>query len=128
MIRSACVLAGLLALFLQGSSGGHMLLVEHTRCVEHGGLVHQSDAHQHVAGEHAHADSTAVHGVPDAGSEEGHDHCVVSADRRDAVGSVSAPVLCSGALEAPHVLAPTDASAVTRTARFRIAPKNSPPA
>jgi hypothetical protein len=32
------------------------------------------------------------------------------------------------AVEVSHPFAPTDASAVTRTARFRIAPKNSPPA
>jgi hypothetical protein len=31
-------------------------------------------------------------------------------------------------LETPHASAPTDAFVVTRTARFRIAPKNSPPA
>jgi len=128
MIRRACVLAGLLTLFMQGSSGGHMLLVEHTRCAEHGELVHDGDAHRHVAGEHAHADSTSVHGTPDASSGEAHDHCALSIDRRDAFVSICTPARSTHALETPHASAPTDAFVVARTARFRIAPKNSPPA
>lgn len=128
MIRRACVLVSLLALFLQGSSGGHMLLVEHSRCSEHGELVHRGDAHQHLAPEHAHADSAAVHRVPDAGSNDGHEHCAMSVDRRGAVVSISTPLVSTHAPKVPQVFAPADASVVSQTARFRIAPKNSPPA
>ena len=128
MIRRACVLVGLLTLFLQGSSGGHVLLVEHTRCAEHGELVHNGDAHRHVAGEHAHVDTASVRGMADPGSGEAHYHCALSIDRRDAFVSICTPARSTHAFETPHASAPTDALVVTRAARFRIAPKNSPPA
>ena len=128
MIRRACVLAGLLALFLQGSSSGHMLLVEHTRCTDHGVLVHNADAHQHVAAEHAHANAPSVHGTPDAGAGEAHDHCAVSVDRRDALGSIGPALTSTPVCQARAVFAIADAFVAVDTSRFRIAPKNSPPA
>ena len=128
MIRRICVPAGLLALFLQGSSGGHMLLVEHTRCVEHAALVHDGEAHHHVAAEHTRVDSAAVHGTPDLGSDETHEHCALSIDRRDALVSVAALLVSTQSVDASRDLAFTDAFVAPRTARFRIAPKNSPPA
>ena len=128
MIRRACVLASLLGLFLQGSSAGHILLVQHTRCAEHGELVHSRDAHQQPAGEHSHADAAAVHGTPGPGSDEAHDHCALSVDRRDAIVSFCAPVCSTRSFETQHAFAPNEAFGVARTARFRIAPKNSPPA
>jgi len=128
MIRRACVLAGLLALLPQGSTGGHMLLVEHTRCAEHGELVHRGDSHEHVDSERAHADAAALEGTPSEGSGEAHDHCALSVDRRGAVATIVSPELLTQALEAAQGFAPTDAQLVTRSARFRIAPKNSPPA
>jgi len=128
MIRRACVLAGLLALLLQGSTGGHMLLVEHTRCAEHGELVHRGDSHEHVDSEHAHADVAALEGTPSQGSGEAHDHCGLSVDRRGAVAAIVSPELLTQTLEVEQGFAPADAQLVTRSARFRIAPKNSPPA
>jgi len=128
MIRRACVLAGLLALLLQGSTGGHMLLVEHTRCAEHGDLVHRGDSHEHVDSEHAHADVAALEGTPSEGSGKTHDHCALSVDRRGAVATIVSPELLTQALEVAQGFVPTDTQVVTGTARFRIAPKNSPPA
>jgi hypothetical protein len=96
MIRRACVLASILGLFLQGSTGGHMLLVEHSRCVEHGELVHNSEAHAHVSAAHPHADLAAVHATHNGDSV--------------------------------HDVGVTDAFVAPLAARFRIAPKNSPPA
>jgi len=128
MIRRACALAGLLALLLQGSTGGHMLLVEHTRCAEHGELVHRGDSHERVDSEHAHADVAALEGTPSQGSGEAHDHCALSVDRRGAVAAIVSPELLTKALEVAQGFAPTDAQVLTRAARFRIAPKNSPPA
>jgi len=127
MIRRACVLAGLLALFLQGSSGGHMLLVEHTRCAEHGELVHNADPHRHVAAEHSHG-AVSVHGAPDEGTGQTHDHCALSVNRRDSLVSVGTPLVTPRAFEAPDSVAIADVRVVTHCARFRIAPKNSPPA
>jgi len=128
MIRRACVLAGILALFLQGSSGGHMLLVEHARCAEHGELVHNGEAHDHVASEHGRADSATVHGTPDAGADEAHEHCSASADRRDALVSIVEAQVSARVSEAPHGCTLPNAFVVADTARFRVAPKNSPPA
>ena len=128
MIQSACVLAGLFAVFLQGSSAGHMLLVQHTRCAEHGELVHDGDAHRHVAGEHAHVDTASVPGMPDLGSGEAHDHCALSVDRRDALVSIAAPAGSTLVGEAPRGVALADAFVPTDTSRFQLAPKNSPPA
>ena len=117
----------MLALFLQGSSGGHMLLVEHARCVEHGELVHNGEAH-HVAAEQSHAKSPAIHGTPDVGTEEAHDHCSVSADRRDALVSIADAQPSAQVTVAAADIAPLQAFVVAGTARFRVAPKNSPPA
>ena len=128
MIRRACVLAGLLTLLLQGSTSGHILLVEHTRCAEHGELVHRGDSHEHVDSEHAHADAAALEGTPSEGSDEAHDHCALSVDRRGAVAAIVSPELLTQALEVAQGFARTDAQPVAHTARFRIAPKNSPPA
>ena len=126
MIRRVCVLAGMLALFLQGSSAGHMLLVEHARCTEHGELVH-SDG-EHVATDHTHANAPAVHGTPDPDSEEAHDHCTASLDRRGGIVAVVAPLVSTGAVQTSNELAPGNALVIPTAAQFRIAPKNSPPA
>ena len=128
MIRRACILAGILGLFLQGSNGGHMLLVEHSRCVEHGQLVHDGGGHEHAAEEHSHPDAPAAHGTPDAGSEEAHEHCALSIDRRDALVAIAAPLVSARCVEAPLASAVADALVVTGADRFRQAPKNSPPA
>lgn len=130
MIRRACVLAGILGSFLQGSTGGHMLLVEHSRCVEHGELVHNSEAHAHVGAAHPDPDPdlVAVHATHDGDSDEAHEHCALSFDRRDALTSVDPSVLSTPPGDAVHDVGVTDAFVAPRTARFRIAPKNSPPA
>ncbi|MBT8483912.1 MAG: hypothetical protein HKP36_20245 [Myxococcales bacterium] len=128
MIRRSCALMGLLALFLQGSSGGHMLLVEHRQCAEHGELVHGGEAHHHDASAHAEADRLAFESGSKDASGEAHEHCALSLDRRDATPSIvqAKVALCpveaspSATPDAPHTLGATE--------RFRIAPKNSPPA
>jgi len=127
MIRSAYVLTSLLILMLQGSSGGHMLLVEHTRCAEHGELVH-GDAHQHGAGPQQQAESPSLHGMPDPSTEEGHDHCSVSSDRRDALVLMATADAGIQASKADEPLRLRSAVIPPITPRFRIAPKNSPPA
>ncbi|MDH3817234.1 MAG: hypothetical protein OES21_01390 [Myxococcales bacterium] len=128
MILSACVLAGLLARLLQGSTGGHMLLVEHTRCAEHGELVHRGDSHAHINSKRARADAAALEGTPSQGSDPAHHHCALSVDRRGAVAAIVSPELFTQALKVVQGLVLTDAQLVTGAARFRVAPKNSPPA
>jgi hypothetical protein len=126
MIRRACVLVGILGLFLQGSNGGHMLLVEHSRCAEHGALVHHGDAHPHEVAEYA--DATSVQGTPDLGSDEAHEHCALSSDRRDASVAIGASLVVANSASTSQVTAQADAFITSQSALFRIAPKNSPPA
>lgn len=128
MVRDICVLVSLAALILQGSSGGHVLLVEHTRCAEHGELVHGGDAHDRAAGEHAHSETATLDGLPDPDSDEAHDHCVVSADRRDAVVSFVDAETCIHVAELLDDCTLISAAIVPSTPLFRVAPKSSPPA
>ncbi|MDH3655652.1 MAG: hypothetical protein OEN21_15395 [Myxococcales bacterium] len=127
MIRGACALTTLLALLLQGSSGGHMLLVEHGRCAAHGELVH-GGAHQHEAGQDRHAESAVLHGVPDADSNEAHDHCLVLTDRRDALVSIADAGTDIRVLEMLGELSRLGAEITSSTCQLQLAPKTSPPA
>jgi hypothetical protein len=105
-----------------------MLLVEHTRCSEHGELVHSDGAHSHVVVEHGSAGSLGVRGASDPNPDEAHDHCSVSADRRDALVLIVDPQVATPTHDAPSRSTLASTFAVTYTARFRVAPKNSPPA
>ena len=82
------MLFSVIALLLQGSEGGHMLLVEHTRCAEHGELVHASETHDHVVDDAAKALHRTFEAAADLGDEEAHEHCSHAADRRDAAADV----------------------------------------
>lgn len=128
MIRRACALAGLLALFLQGSSGGHMLLVEHTRCAEHGELVHDGATHHHEGSAQVEAGVAAFQGVPDEGSGEAHEHCALTVDRLDALLSIADAQVSARFFEPQAAFTSTALSNAVETRRFRVAPKNSPPA
>ncbi|MDH3202524.1 MAG: hypothetical protein OEM15_16660 [Myxococcales bacterium] len=125
VIRRACATLGLLALILQGSSGGHMLLVEHTKCAEHGELVH--DAHGHPANL-ANDPGPSLLGTSNAQTEASHDHCSLATERRDAVTSIVGASV-TGMLT---IIAPDDVEIEVTPSdsapRFRLAPKNSPPA
>jgi hypothetical protein len=128
MIRRACGLLGVIALLLQGSEGGHMLLVEHTRCAEHGELVHAADGHEHASADEAAAEHSAFQAAAELGDEAGHGHCSHASERRDA----AADVPTSHALALRRVASISslrEASAFPTLARlYRTAPKNSPPA
>jgi hypothetical protein len=128
MIRRACLFTGMLAVLVQGSSGGHMLLVEHTQCVEHGELVHSGEAHRHQAADDVEADSQAFHGASDDGPEEAHGHCALSADHRTALIAIGDSQLATCVYEVRADLGPVSAFVATDNSRFRVAPKNSPPA
>ncbi len=127
MIRGACALTALLALVLLGSSGGHMLLVEHSRCAEHGELVHGA-AHHHGAGANRQAESAMLHGSPDAGSEEAHDHCSALTDRRDALVSIADTGPGIRVLEMQRELSLPGTEIASSTSQLQLAPKTSPPA
>jgi len=128
MIQRGYALLGLLALFLQGSTGGHMLLVEHSRCAEHGELVHGGEPHPHSVTRALQLPSPAVWGTPDAGSKDAHEHCSVSANRRDVLDAIVDAGAPEHRYEAPQALSAHDPVIVAPTPRFRVAPKTSPPA
>lgn len=128
VIQRACTLAGLFVLVLQGSMGGHMLLVKHSRCPEHGELVHNSDAHPRTAQELPSPASREMRGCPNGDTAEAHDHCSVSASHRDGrVAIIEREARAHPCVESQGI-AVRDAVVVARTPRFRVAPKNSPPA
>jgi hypothetical protein len=102
-----------------------MLLVEHTKCAEHGELVH--DAHGHPVDLTADVDRS-LRGTSDPEREASHDHCSLATERRDAVTPIDGATI-AGVLtivppdrleieDAPSEIAP----------RYQLAPKNSPPA
>jgi hypothetical protein len=104
-----------------------MLLVEHTRCVEHGELVHGGETRHREGASRVRTHLAGFRGASDEASDEAHEHCTLAVDRRDAVlCNVAAPV-------GPRVLERKRPPAFTRawmplgTPRFRVAPKNSPP-
>jgi len=128
MIRRVCALAGLLMVLLQGSSGGHMLLVEHSRCAEHGELVHAGESHHHEGVSRVETQGPTYQNAPDYAADETHDHCALAADRHDALGAVSDAQISPFEAGAQWQLRFADRFVPVDTQRFRVAPKNSPPA
>ncbi len=128
MIQRACVLAGVIALFLQGSSGGHMLLVEHTRCAEHGELVHEGEAHLHQSASHAETGAAGLLGASNEPSEEAHGHCAPQGNRHNALTSVATARVSAPLIEVPQPQLSAGAPIPPQNQPFRVAPKNSPPA
>jgi hypothetical protein len=129
MIRRCCIVAALLALVLQGSSAGHMLLVQHSRCAEHGELVHGGKRHGHDPSGRIDAGSAAIGGLADPGSDETHEHCALWSDRRHAVAAIpQAQIGLALLCDAQGFAALVQQRIEADSSRFRVAPKNSPPA
>ena len=128
MIRRFCVLGALLALVLQGSTGGHMLLVEHSRCAEHGELVHGHASRDLAADTGEQARGPAFETRHEQGADEGHVHCALSANQRDVLAVIVEAQLCPRVAETSEHLVVERADLSPQAKPFRIAPKNSPPA
>lgn len=79
VIQRACTLDALFVLVVQGSMGGHVLLVNHSRCPEHRELVHNRHAHRRTAHGLPSPASAEMRGCPSGDTAEAHDHCSVSA-------------------------------------------------
>lgn len=128
-IRRICVLAALTVVVLQGSGSGHMLLVEHSRCVAHGALVHGDAGADHAG--HAHApvgaEGQGATARPDLDFDAGHDHCVLAAERRDLVLAVYGLAADGQLLEVVFADSQPAAPRGSTPATFRTAPKTSPP-
>ena len=128
MIRRICVLGALLALVLQGSTGGHMLLVEHSRCAEHGDLVHGHAPDDLGADTREQTQGSAFATGSEGGADAGHEHCGLSANRRDALAVIVDARLRHEVIETAERLLVRRADLAPQTTPIRIAPKNSPPA
>jgi hypothetical protein len=129
-LRTSAVLLGILALLAQGTQLGHMLLVEHAICAEHGELVH-GEAHQAVepwALDAAAGQSMALRPGFAAEQAHAHEHCGTASERRDAVASAALTPL--GLVRLDLIVAPpAELSPHPRPrAQLSLAPKTSPPA
>lgn len=121
-------LPAVLALALVGAHGislAHFALVQHAYCPEHGELIHP-DAAPHA---HASAHPTKTPGL--YASEEveqgGHEHCALLGHRREVALPTNSSALLP-AHEPPANVVAGGAWAPSSDARFRLAPKQSPPA
>ena len=109
---------------------GHLLIVRHTICPEHGEAIHSGSPNETQAlpltNEGATSDPSSGSGAPPA--EHAHDHCLAQANTRErfallpAADSMPGPLLLAPPRPSLAAVAATPAVAV-----LRLAPKNSPP-
>jgi len=119
----------LFAVILQGSTGGHMLLVEHTRCAEHGELIHGAAPDHDATESPATANTGTVDQAPDDGPSGGaHEHCTLTSDRREVIAAVSDSPMTRRLDETAPLSLGVDSFVFVDTKRFQTAPKHSPPA
>ncbi len=115
----------------QFGSLAHLAFVRHGVCAEHGDLVHTfGDAsEQHAVDTEGQGIDSASRGTQTGGDGDAHDHCTLATTARDGA-------LIGAQAPAARTLAPTAAprtpdSQLDRSierARYRLAPKTSPPA
>jgi hypothetical protein len=109
---------------------GHLLVVRHTICPEHGEAIHsESPSEAQTLGsshEATAADPTLGAGAPTA--EHTHDHCLALANTRERFAPLPAPDVMPGPLLVAATL-PSLAiiGGAPAVALLRLAPKNSPP-
>jgi hypothetical protein len=121
-------LPGMLALALVAAQGAwlaHFALVKHAYCPEHGELVHLDAAPHTAVG--AHPAKTRGLYAPEEAEQGRHEHCALLGLRRE----VALPASSSAFLPAydpPTNVVPGVAWAPSSDTRFRLAPKQSPPA
>ena len=112
----------------QGASLAHFALVKHAICPLHGELIHpDADRHGSAAVHPSNGRDAALYGSADESDAFHDDHCGVVGHRRE----VALPTVSSAILPDDVRLAVTPlelAAAPTTETRFRLAPKQSPPA
>jgi hypothetical protein len=109
---------------------GHLLIVRHTICPEHGEAIHSGSPSEARALHRTHeggvADPALGGGAPPA--EHAHDHCLAQANTRERFALLPVPEL----IPAPLLVAATfpslaGVSMAPAVAVLLLAPKNSPP-
>jgi len=126
MTHSLRTAVTVLCLVAQGLVVGHHVLVTHTRCAEHGELVHADEHPAHVGSARAMELEHASIDAGDAAHSEDHEHCTAGTDRRRALqpagyADVDAALAVANV---SWVVVPRD---VPGRAVHVIAPKTSPP-
>ncbi|MDH4283231.1 MAG: hypothetical protein OEV36_11305 [Myxococcales bacterium] len=129
LILRLCARLTIAALLFVGSQSGHLMLIEHVRCAEHGELAHGTAVHHPATPEPSNGVRSVAlpdHRPADAGA---HEHCALTADRREAILQIDHAGVAAARLREERMRAPEGHDRDLRTgARFRIAPKTSPPA
>jgi hypothetical protein len=110
---------------------GHLLIVHHTICPEHGETIHSGLPSQAQAlpapPQRATSDAgLTAHGTPPA--EDAHDHCLTGANTRERFALLPFLDVAPGPLLlAAPLPSRTSAAVAPALAVLRLAPKNSPP-
>jgi hypothetical protein len=109
---------------------GHLLIVRHTVCPEHGEALHSSAHSETQALPPTHEDATSDAALDSgaAPADHAHDHCLAQANTRErfallpALDSMPVPLLLAATLPSLSAVGVAPAMAV-----LLLAPKNSPP-
>jgi hypothetical protein len=126
-LRAWAVLLGLIGLFAQGSQAGHMLLVEHVVCAEHGELVH-GDEHHGLQVFEASSREPSLRSQAGDEAAHAHEHCGTLTERRDTVSASSQAQLAFDRSDLGVVESSGAAAPKSPENPLRFAPKASPPA
>ena len=109
---------------------GHLLVVRHTICPEHGEAIHSespSDA-QTLGSSHEGAAADRTFGAGATTAEHTHDHCLAMANTRERFVPLPTPDVMPGPLLVAATLPSlATASVAPAVALLLLAPKNSPP-
>ncbi len=119
-----------LLLLAQFATLGHLLIVRHTICPEHGEALHAGayGQAQGLPATHAGATNDPALDKGTAPAEHAHDHCLARANTRERFALLPFLDVAPGPLLLAAPLPSRTSAAVTPAlAVLRLAPKNSPP-
>jgi hypothetical protein len=123
----ALALTTILVVLSQLTAAGHMTLVRHTLCLEHGDLIHTSEL-SHVALPSAPPPSHSAAEQSPPPDTVGHDHCQGASRLKEQLALPSSSVrLACGAADGDVLLALSRPVPLLPTSRLDVAPKQSPP-
>ncbi len=129
-LRAVAVLAASFVLVAQASGLGHLLLVQHSVCPQHGELIHVGEATTHPATVAAVApsdDDVAGLTTDEGDAADSHERCTLLAERRERL-LLRAPSsgLAVLALLSQRHAPPAELSHAPQVPLLRVAPKSSP--
>jgi hypothetical protein len=125
------LLVALLSVSSQVLGLAHLLLTRHVVCPEHGELIHVGDAAAHglTAAPAEEKTEGSYRGRSESAAFDVHDHCSVSALRREQPSLRQAPAtLVNACAPAPVARVAHSVACPSLIAILQLAPKGSPPA